>query len=525
MKNHKSLNAARIALISAALLATVGASKTMAQAAQTVTTSPFNFVPGDLLVSSSTYSGTASTVTVGQSLPGGGTAIANGTFGPEGVFTNDTPDSSFGVTSPITLSVVNPTTGADVQDVNVTSLLAAAGDNLDTSFSSKSELALNLTPDGSGVTFMAYAATPNQLDISNSNTPGVVDSGNSDAATPTYRVVAQLNANGTIETTDTNAYPGNNGRAAVLGSNGQYYTVGNAGNGGSGPSTAVGVTGVQNVTPGANATTSSPNSVGSYSITQNGDAADKPAKDNNFRGETIFNNTLYVTKGSGSNGINTVYQVGNVGSLPTGSSNTISILPGFPTGLAKGSDPSHPFGLFFANASTLYVADEGDGVYGDVGTLANAAAGLEKWSLVGNTWQLDYTLQANLVGSSYTVDGSGPGGNYTTIADGLRNITGKVNADGTVTIYGVTSTVDNYSNEDAGADPNQLVAITDNLSATTLPTSENYTTLETAAYGQVLRGVSFTPQAVPEPSTTAMLILALLGGAGFAWKRKNSLKA
>ncbi len=40
-------------------------------------------------------------------------------------------------------------------------------------------------------------------------------------------------------------------------------------------------------------------------------------KDNNFRGETISNNTLYITKGSGGNGINTVYQVGASGVLPT----------------------------------------------------------------------------------------------------------------------------------------------------------------------------------------------------------------
>jgi hypothetical protein len=31
-------------------------------------------------------------------------------------------------------------------------------------------------------------------------------------------------------------------------------------------------------------------------------AGDKPGKDTNFRGITIFNNTLYVFKGSGGNG-------------------------------------------------------------------------------------------------------------------------------------------------------------------------------------------------------------------------------
>src|SRR5262249_10743947 len=66
-------------------------------------------------------------------------------------------------------------------------------------------------------------------------------------------------------------------------------------------------------------------------------AADKTGKDDNFRGETIFNNTLYVTKGSGGNGIDSVYQVGTAGSLPTfdtAGTTPITILPGLPTTLA-----------------------------------------------------------------------------------------------------------------------------------------------------------------------------------------------
>ena len=35
------------------------------------------------------------------------------------------------------------------------------------------------------------------------------------------------------------------------------------------------------------------------------------------------------------------------------------ILKGFPTSLAKTDTSSFPFGVFFANADTLYVADEG----------------------------------------------------------------------------------------------------------------------------------------------------------------------
>ncbi len=75
--------------------------------------------------------------------------------------------------------------------------------------------------------------------------------------------------------------------------------------------------------------------------------------------------------------------------------------------------------------------------------------------------------------------------------DGLRNITGVVNGDGTATIYAITSTVS--GNGDQGADPNKLVAITDTLSATTLPAAESFTTVKSAATLEVLRGVSLTP--------------------------------
>ena len=76
---------------------------------------------------------------------------------------------------------------------------------------------------------------------------------------------------------------------------------------------------------------------------------------------------------------------------------------------------------------------------------------------------------------------------------GLRNITGKVNADGTVTVWGVTSTVS--TNGDQGADPNKLVMITDLLANTTASgaTNEQFTVVKSAAAGEVLRGVALTP--------------------------------
>ena len=53
--------------------------------------------------------------------------------------------------------------------------ISGASDQLVTSFSSKSELALNLSTDRQYLTFSGYVAPIDQLDVSNSNTPGAVD--------------------------------------------------------------------------------------------------------------------------------------------------------------------------------------------------------------------------------------------------------------------------------------------------------------------------------------------------------------
>jgi hypothetical protein len=101
------------------------------------------------------------------------------------------------------------------------------------------------------------------------------------------------------------------------------------------------------------------------------------------------------------------------------------------------------------------------------------------------------------LGEPYTVKGYPTGTNPVTslpwspATDGLRNLTGQVNGDGTVTIYAITSTVSGGG--DQGADPNKLVMIKDKLKATTLPANESFTTLRTAKSGEVLRGISFTP--------------------------------
>ena len=451
-----------------------------------------SYTPGNLLISRSVYNVPASTIVVGQTvLPGGAgaTAVADASY--PNVFKNETPDPSFGITTPLTIDQVTRT-GTVVSTQVLPGIV--------TSFPSKSEGGLSLSADGHSVTLMGYNAPVNTLDVSNSNTPGHPDPTN--PVQLTYqRSVATISANGSVSTQAVNAYSGNNGRNAITGANGVTYLVGNAGNGTKNATAGVladqlANTGVQIVTPGSANTTSA----GTYNVTQNGYAADKPSKDVNFRGETIFNNTLYVTKGSGGNGINTVYQVGTAGTLPTGSGNAISILPGFNTKLASDATSNfYPFGLYFANASTLYVADEG------LAGTVTSQAGLEKWSLVNGTWVEDYVLTNGLnLGTKYAVAGLDP--TLDPATTGLRNLAGINNPDGTVSLYAVTATSSALT--DQGADANSVVAVTDLLSATALPTSESFSTIAAPTYATVYRGVSQTP--VPEPATLAVLGTGLL---------------
>jgi uncharacterized protein (TIGR03437 family) len=476
------------------------------------------FSTGNIVVSRSVYSGSAATLAAGQPLPpvcpstascGTTPATASGAYitatSTNNVFNNDIVDGSFGVTSPIFLDQLTPT-GTLVNSLAIPTSMVT------TSFSSKSEIALNLSTDGTAITFMGYVAPPNTVDVSNGNTPMAYDPTNPAGGTY-YRAVVQVGANGAIMVTPTNSFSGNNGRAAIL-ANGTYYMVGNANNGSGTPANIVATAGAQMAIPGQSLGTPA-FQLGNFSISQVTNPAtglpyppDKAGKDNNFRGVTIFNNTLYASKGSGSNGINTVYRVGDAGSLPTianAASAAMSVLPGFPALSAKAVTPTmFPFGMFFANATTLYVADEGDGSMTNAAT--SKTAGLQKWILKNGAWSLAYTLQTGLnLGQQYFVP------NYPATlnpaADGLRNIAGQVNANGTVTIWAVTSTVS--TNGDAGADPNQLVSITDVIANTdpTVAAKETFTILATAKPGEVLRGVTLAPAAAATPAANVPLIL------------------
>lgn len=468
-------------------------------------------IPGSLIVSSSTYDrtqGAVASLTVGTPLANTNTAttpaIADNTY--PNVWNNDSADGSFGVTSSIRLTDIEPRSG------HVFSTVRVPSDQVVTSFSSKSELGLHIAHDrdGSHLVFVGYASPGvGALDVSNSDAVAGQDPTNPvsfafGAEYAFHRTIVSMDERGGFFYTPTINYGGNNGRSALLGPNGLYYTVGNANNGnaatfgpnGTSPDVTE-TTGLEVVNPIDARWASAPVPAGNsaeadpllqYALGKKG-ALDKPGKDNNYRGLSEFGGALYFTKGSGSNGMDTVYTVSSLPTVANAAAQTISVVPGFPTDSARATGGDFtPFAVFFANATTLYVADEGSG--DSVDTASHA--GLEKWSLVGGTWQLDYVLTNGLIG---TIDGNlfGYDGQYPDVTTvGLRNLAGRVDKDGSVTLWATTST--SSASGDNGADPNKVVRITDQLAATNMTSAvaqETFKAVVGPTYGTVYRGVAY----------------------------------
>lgn len=414
---------------------------------------------------------------------------------------------------------------------------SARGTIVTSSFSSKSEGSLHLSTNGQYLTYMGYVGPVGAEGVSNSETTNLAAE-ITGATGPFYdRAVALIKYDGTfLVQPESNAFSGDNPRGAITVDGSQLYMAGNADSTENkttpvtGPGTTIGVRLGQ---PGSPASIQ----LGSYLASDRPDELTKKhVKDNNWRGIGIFNGNLYVSKGSGGNGDDGIFQVqnGTADGLPTGGTgNTIVPLLGTQATnpVTNATSPLTPFGFFFADANTLYVADEGNSTISTTaagGTVISTSvsngtttytdlvsdplAGLQKWSLIGGVWTLDYVLQDGL---NLNQPVQVPGYGVPTYTTGLRNLTGRVNNDGTVTIYAITAQVSAVSGGEP--DPTRLVAITDRLAATSLPIAqhegdggyrkadwgdhdgdgddqlETFVTLQASRSGEVLRGVAFAP--------------------------------
>ncbi len=256
----------------------------------------------------------------------------------------------------------------------------------------------------------------------------------------------------------------------------------------------------------------------------------------------IQNNQLYLsadsTEGSGVH--ENISSYGTPGSLPTTAS-TATVLPNLQSKFTVTSpsqlntldntvDPIaggtkiylSPENYFFANSTTLYVADsgnpKGDNNGAGSSTQGLCAGGLQKWSLEGSSWVLDYTLSAGLL--DFVPDTTACGSNEVDCGTtGLIGLTGE-----DVTIDGV-SEVELFATNSTLGDEDQtyLYGITDVLADMTLPTgamAEDFSVLDTAAPDTNIRGVAFAP--VPEPNSLSLLAVSVLSLGVIGRRRRRT---
>jgi hypothetical protein len=295
--------------------------------------------------------------------------------------------------------------GSVVQSIPLPVLPVGANHAITLSGTSGSQGFISRSTDNQYFLLTGFDAPVGTIGVSTS-TPDVV-----------ARVVARIDMNGNVDTTTAlgDAYSGDLIRGAVSSNGTDIWT--------SGTGSIADSAGVRYCTLGATTSTQL--------------ASDAT----NTRDLVIAGGNLYASSASGAFvGVN---QVGL--GLPTTSGQTTTLLPGFPAGPAAPS----PYGMFFSDANTLYVADD---------NLTTNGGGIQKWTQSGGVWTLQYTLDTG---------------------QGVRGLAGVVNA-GVVTLY---------ANGPAGA--TSVLKITD-TGATATPT-----TLLAAPNNTAFRGVAVVPGTPP----------------------------
>jgi hypothetical protein len=444
--------------------------------------------------------------------------------------------------APLTLFQFSHTGTSSASYVNALVLpQASSGKNsvISGEYGSSSEGGLQLTSDGKHLVIMGYGVNAQafnnaafgtyQNTVSDPKKSKALGQSSSIACgagcTAVPRVVALIGANGSIDTSTavTGVFNGNNPRSVASVDGSSFYISGQ----GTGSDATGGVFLVQHGASTATAITG---------LDTTGGTISQDTRFVHIEG-TGANAQLQVsvdTKGGSNNARSFVGTLGAPGTLPTGlvngtggspqpeSSNGPTMLNGFGTSAQNGKETLMTLGqtnginavgsqinlspedFFYANATTLYVADSGDGKQ----TSASSSlgdGGLQKWTFNGTSWVLDYTLAdgLNLVANTAKAG-----------TTGLLGLTGEV-VGGNVELFATNFTI-------GDTDPTFLYGITDVLGDLTRPTggaSETFAQLAIAPKDSNFKGVSFAP--TPEPETWA-LMLGGFGLAGAALRRRRA---
>ena len=340
-------------------------------------------------------------------------------------------------------------------------------------YGSASEGALQLSADGHSLTIVGYGVNYQAFDASNSAaTCGNAALGQSitltsdTAVTLVPRVVADINASGVIDTSTAlyNIYDSNNPRSVATVNGTAFYLSGQGVKGSTNQGVFYAADGASSATAISTAT--------------------------DTRVAEIYNGQLYVSADS-TQGATNITDYGSVGTVTSSATATPVVLNGLgPTVTLGGGNGNaingstgtvnlSPESFFFANPTTLYVADGGLPKNGGVGD-----GGLQKWveNAATGTWTLEYTLSAGLNLQNSTTALSG--------VSGLFGLTGQV-VNGQVQLFASSSTIGEL-------DQSYLYSITDSLTSTT-GTGESFSTVLAASSNEIIRGVSFAPTASSTP--------------------------
>ena len=409
-------------------------------------------------------------------------------------------------------------------------------------YGSASEGILQQSADGHYLTMMGYGVNATAFNTAPTATYGSAALGQSTSLTPANqtgtpvttvaRVVALIGSDASVDTSTalTGVFNMNNPRSAATVNGSSFYVSGQG-------VTGDGTGGVFYAQKGATTATAINANTTTPSGTPNGTANPLTATEtrvveivNTGSGNTLEVSRDFSPKGSPNDATDIRSLTNASGGLPTSASGleatriinptasgTGSSLGGntgsinLTVGLENGVNDSRvgkfvylsPEQFFYANATTLYVADSGSPKNGSANAAALGEGGLQKWSLIGGVWTLDYDLVAglNLVNSANANSATPTAAGVT----GLFGLTGEV-VNGQVELFATSYGLNELS-------PSYLYEITDTLSLTTIAqanlANEQFTTLVTAASGESIRGVAFAP--VPEPSALALVVIALTG--------------
>jgi hypothetical protein len=348
--------------------------------------------------------------------------------------------------TPVFLDEFSQSGGAPVQSLAMPTAVNGSNRRLTASGTATSEGLLTSSTDGNYLMLSGYDAALGTAGVA-STTSATVN-----------RVVGRVDVNGNVDTTTalTDWASANNPRS-VTSTNGTDIWVGGAAGG------------VRSTTLGSTTSTQLSTTVA------------------NIRQVNIFNSQLYNSDSSGS-----TIRLGAVGTgLPTTAGQTITNIPGFET--STGS----PYAFQFFDLTntvpgldTLYVADD--------------AAGVQKWSLVGGTWTLNGVIvPKNALGAN---DLS---------TRGLVGYTVNPPAGGSgVTLFSTS--------------PTDLYKIVDLTGYNAAPTTATSSSISQAGTNTAFRGVAFAPLSqpgpdVPEVPWAVALPVSAFGilGLGFVIQRRR----